>query len=80
MGAGVAMSQEAAEVAGDKSLMVYARLERAARKPSLLTCPWAWEHDYRPCGQCDACMLRAALGEVDKVRQQGFLLGDSRGV
>ena len=48
----------------------YARLERAARKPSLLSCPWSWEHGYTPCGRCDACLLRAALAELDEARRR----------
>lgn len=48
----------------------YARLERAARKPSLLSCPWTWEHDYVPCGQCDACVLRAAIADLDEARRR----------
>ncbi|MHB1783619.1 MAG: hypothetical protein ACYCTE_13225 [Acidimicrobiales bacterium] len=70
MGAGTRISRQADEVAGDEIWSAYARLERAARKPSLLSCPWFWEHNYTPCGRCDACLLRAALAEIDEVRRR----------
>jgi 7-cyano-7-deazaguanine synthase in queuosine biosynthesis len=70
MGAGATISRQADEVTGGEVAVAYARLERAARKPSLLSCPWTWEHDYAPCGQCDACMLRAAVAEIDEVRRR----------